>query len=194
MTSFRVHSIDTAPEGSRDTLRRVHSMLGGIPNLAATMAESPVLLNGFFALRDIYTRGSFTSAEIEVLSLTNAFEHSCSWCMAFHSGIALKGGVSRESVEELRNGRAPVEPRLKALSDFSRSMVRNRGLVGSQDLAAFRAAGFSDAQALEVVVGVAFSVMANFADHLAHAPLDEAWKPFEWHRPDAAESARRVRV
>jgi AhpD family alkylhydroperoxidase len=183
MTSFPIHTIDTAPEESRKTLRTVKETLGIIPNLAAGMAEAPTLVRAFFAVREMYSHGTLSPIEIQVLSLTNAFENGCEWCMAFHSAAALKEGLSKVALEALRAGRAPEDPRLGALSDLSRSMVRNRGEVSEQDLEAFYAAGFNKAQALEVVLGVGFSVMANFSGHLVQSPLDAAFEPHAWSRP-----------
>jgi AhpD family alkylhydroperoxidase len=183
MTAFPIHTIDTAPEGSKETLVRVKETLGMVPNLAAGMAESPTLLRAFFATREIYSQGTLSPIDIQVLSLTNAFENGCEWCMAFHSTGALGDGLPKETLEDLRDGRAPRDPRLRALSDLSRAMVRNRGKVSEQDLEAFYAAGFSRAQALEVVLGAGFSVMANFSGHLVHAPLGEALEPYAWTKP-----------
>jgi AhpD family alkylhydroperoxidase len=183
MTAFPIHTIDTAPEGSKETLAQVKEALGMVPNLAAGMAESPTLLRAFFAAREIYSQGTLSPIDIQVLSLTNAFENGCEWCMAFHSTGALRDGLSKEALEDLRAGRAPRDPRLRALSDLSRTMVRNRGKVSEQDLQAFYAAGFSKAQALEVVLGAGFSVMANFSGHLVHAPLGAALEPYAWSKP-----------
>jgi AhpD family alkylhydroperoxidase len=183
MTAFPIHTIDTAPEGSKETLVRVKEALGLVPNLAAAMAESPTLLRAFFAVREIYSQGTLSPIDIQVLSLTNAFENGCEWCMAFHSTGALKAGLPNEALEDIRDGRAPRDPRLRALSDLSRAMARNRGKVSDQDLEAFYAAGFSRAQALEVVLGAGFAVMANFSGHLVHAPLGEALEPYAWTKP-----------
>jgi AhpD family alkylhydroperoxidase len=183
MTAFPIHTIETAPEGSKETLVEVKEAFGMIPNLAAGMAESPTLLRAFFAAREIYSQGTLSPIDIQVLSLTNAFEHGCEWCMAFHSTGALRDGLSKDALEDLRAGRAPQDPRLRALSDLSRTMVRNRGKVSEQDLEAFYAAGFSRAQALEVVLGAGFSVMANFSGHLVHAPLGAVLAPYAWSKP-----------
>src|SRR5262245_57332465 len=109
-TTFPVHTIETAPKQSRETLRHVSDTLGMIPNLAAAMAESPTLLRAFFAVRDVYAQGTLSPVEIQVLSLTNAFENGCEWCMAFHSAAALKEGLSRDDLERLRAGSAPSAP------------------------------------------------------------------------------------
>ena len=57
MVAFQVHSVETAPEGSKPLLKSLKENLGMVPNLAAAMSESPQLLAGFLAVRDIYTGG-----------------------------------------------------------------------------------------------------------------------------------------
>jgi len=183
MTKFRIHTIESAPEGSKPQLEALRASFGFIPNLAAAMAESPELLRGFLAVRDIYRTGTFTAAEVQVLSLTAAFENDCAWCMALHTLMAVQTGVSEADVRALREGRAPTTARLGALSDFARKMVRERGAVGARDIERLCGAGYTRAQALEVVLGMAFSLMANFAGHLVDAPLDEPLIPHAWERP-----------
>lgn len=183
MSTYPIHGIDTAPDNSKPLLQGLQQNLGLIPNLAAAMAESPELLKGFLTVREIYHEGTFTPVEIEVLSLTAAFENNCAWCMTFHTRMARTKGVSEESVAALREGRSPVEPRLAALSDLAREMVRGRGEVGGTVLERFYDAGYTRAQALEVVLGMGFSLMANYAGHLTDAPLDEPLKPHAWERP-----------
>src|SRR5262245_59944715 len=148
MMRYEVHTHATAPERSRPLLEALQRNLGMVPNLATSMAESPGLLEGFLRLREIFYNGTFTSAEVQVTALTNAFENGCTYCMAFHSVLALESGVSAETVGALRAGRAPVEPRLAALSAFSRKLVVERGAVARGDVEAFVRAGFTKAQAL----------------------------------------------
>ena len=90
--------------------------------------------------------------------------------MALHSAFALNEGVSKDTVEALRAGRSPQEPRFQALSKFSRALVKSRGHVSDDDLQKVLAAGYSKVQALEVVLGVAVSILPNFAHHLTQCP------------------------
>ena len=189
MSIYEVHTIDTAPEASKPILQNLKSSIGMIPNLAATMAESPELLNGFLTIRKILYGGTFTPGEVQVLALTNAFENGCHYCIAFHTALALKEGVSKDTVAALRSGRSPQESRLRALSEFSRVLVKHRVHVSSNDLQKFIAAGFSKRQALEVVLGVAVSILPNFAHHLTQCALDAAFSEHLWAPTDAdAES------
>ena len=92
-----------------------------------------------------------------MLSLTAAYENGCEWCDAFHTAMALKEGVDRDVVDALRQGTVPDDACLAALTGFARVMVRNRAAIDSPTLQAFFAAGYSKQQALDVVMGMAFS-------------------------------------
>ena len=50
MTSFPVHTMESAPERSKPALRQLQSAFGMIPNIAAAMATSPVLINSLVGL------------------------------------------------------------------------------------------------------------------------------------------------
>ena len=67
-TAYAIHTPESAPAMAADALRTLQSTVGLIPNLAATMAESPALLNGFLALRELYAKTGFSAGEVQVLS------------------------------------------------------------------------------------------------------------------------------
>lgn len=184
MPHYDVYTQDGAPESSRPFLAALQQQIGLIPNLAASMAESPQLLEGFVRLREVQAQGTFTPAEVQVLSLTNAHVNGCTYCMALHSTLALKAGVSTEAVADLRAGRSPLEPRLRALSDLSRKLLVERGRATQEDLEAFVQAGFTKAQALEVILGIGVSILPNFAHHLTGCPIDPIFEPQVWHHPE----------
>src|SRR5262245_59654892 len=79
MHTYRVHSIESAPEKSRPALQGLKQALGIVPNLAATMAESPTLVNGFIGAFATFQGGTFTGAERQVLLLSNAVANACPW-------------------------------------------------------------------------------------------------------------------
>lgn len=191
MPHFPVHTLESAPEGSRETLLQVKTSLGAVPNLAAAMAESPSLVRGFFDLRSVYyADSSLEPVEIQALSIANAFENGCSYCVAIHSAFAKKEGLSDESLDALRTGNDTAEPRLAALVKLSRALIAGRGHVKPHDLEAFYAAGLTPANALDVVLGIAVSILANYSHHLSHAPLDEAFRAHAWTPPDASRTAQ----
>lgn len=180
MSRYTVYSLETAPEDSKPVLERLKANVGAIPNLAGMMAGSPQLIEAFVNIREIWQKTSFTPLERQVVLATNAVTNECQYCVALHSTFALKEGLESTDLDLIRAGKSPVEPRLKALSDFSRKVMFNRGKISEPDLEAFLTAEFTKEQALELLVGTANSVLANFAHHLTHALLDDFLKPQSW--------------
>ena len=137
------------------------------------MAESPALLRGFLALRELYATTGFSAGEVQVLSLTAAHENDCAWCVAFHTAMALKEGVDRDAVDALRQGAGahrppPWTPQQLRARDGAQPRAYRRS-----DVARVPRRRVSKRQALDVVMGMAFSLMANYAGHLTNPPLDD---------------------
>jgi len=181
MSDYKVYTIETAPEKSKPALQGLKQNVGLVPNLAATMAGSPVLINGFDGAFGNFHGGSFTGAERQVLLLTNAVANRSAWAVAFHSTMALKEGVDPADVQALRERRVPKNARLAALSELTRQLIEKRGHLGEADLSAFREAGFDRDQVLEVIAGLAVSVMANYAGSITHPPLDAPFQAQAWN-------------
>src|SRR5262245_49446540 len=180
MQTYRIHDLTSAPDGSRQTLRTLKEALGLIPNLAATMAESPVLLAGFGGAFGNFRGGTFTAAQRQVLLLTNAVANTCPWAVAFHSTLALKEGDDAEDVRAIRERRLPKDTRLAALAGFTRALIDRRGHVEASDLATFTGAGFGPDQVLEVIAGLAVSVMANYAGNITNPAVEDPFRAQIW--------------
>lgn len=178
MTKYVTHTLETAPTASKPMLEKLNASVGMIPNLAAAMSESPQLIEGFVTLRGLFqASSSFSPAERETVALVNAVENSCRYCTAIHSTFALHAGVTQDTVDAIRAGKSLSEPRMRALTDYARTMVRERGHVAEADLQSFFKAGFTKAQSLEIIAALALSILANYSSHLTKVPPDDAIKP-----------------
>lgn len=180
MNTYPIHTTDSAPEGAKQALAGLQKAFGLVPNLAATMANSPALVNSFVAAFGQFGAGTFTGAERQTLLLSNAVANSCAWAVAFHSTMALKEGVQASDVASVRHGRLPADARLAALSTLTRALIDKRGHLDEGDAKAFTAAGFDQDQLLEVITGVAISTMANYAGNVAQPPLEEPFRAQAW--------------
>ena len=56
----------------------------------------------------------------------------------------------------------------------------------TNELKAFRDAGFTDANALEVVLGVSLATLCNFANNLGRSEFNPEYLPYAWTNPTAA--------
>jgi AhpD family alkylhydroperoxidase len=181
MNTYPLHTIETAPEGAKQSLAGLQQSFGLVPNLAAMMASSPQLLNSFVAAFGQFAGGTFTGGERQVLLLTNAVTNRCEWAVAFHSTMALKEGVEPSAVKAIRERELPADPRLAALSALARALVEKRGHLDDADAEAFTAGGFEEIQLLEVITGTAISTMANYTGNVARPPLEAPFRPQAWN-------------
>lgn len=180
MNTYVIHTVESAPEGAKQSLEGLQKAFGMIPNLAATMANSPSLVNTFVAAQGQFGGENFTAGERQVLLLTNAVTNECTWAVAFHTAMALKQGIAAAEVDAIRDRRLPADPRLAALSATTRQLIDNRGHLDEDAVDAFLAAGFDQAQLFEVITGVAISTMANYAGNIANPLLEEAFQAHAW--------------
>lgn len=181
MSRLTVHSIESAPAASRPYLEKAKAKNGFVPNLLGVLANAPTAIETYLTVSEINSRSSFTLAEREVVQLTAATNHGCSFCVAGHTAIAYKqGNLPPELVEGLRQQTPLADPRLEALAAFTRAVIRSKGAVGSDELAAFKAAGYGEAQVVEVILGVALATLCNFSNVLADTELNPELAAYRW--------------
>ncbi|MCU0888526.1 MAG: carboxymuconolactone decarboxylase family protein [Rubritepida sp.] len=189
MTRFPIHTPETAPEAARPILAGAKAGWGFVPNLHATLAAAPTALDAYGKLFELAGQGSFTPAEQQVAYLTISALHECEYCVSGHSVLAQGAGLDAATIAALREGRPLPDARLQALRAYAASQVLHRGRVPPGELEAFLAAGYSEAQALELLVIVAAKTISNYANHLAGTPLDAFMAKTAWVAP-----SRRARV
>src|SRR5258708_17744896 len=119
MEKFTVHTIESAPEKSKQTLRGMQQKFGFLPNILGSIAENPVLLNGFAATFGSFHGGSFDECERQVLLLTNAVTVKCPWTVAAHSTFAIEDGVSEGDVNAIPDGKVTKNPKNHAPSQIT---------------------------------------------------------------------------
>lgn len=180
MSTFQIHTIDSAPEQSRPVLRQLQQNFGLIPNIAGAMAESPVLISGFIGIFQKVHSGTFTEAQIQTLLLTNAVTNACSWAVAFHTALALKEGLSSADVDAIRHGRAPAEREHAALSALTKTAIEKRGHLNDHDVNQFIEAGFRKDQVLEVLTVLAASTITNYAGNITQPALEAPFQEYAW--------------
>jgi len=186
MTTFKLHTLASAPVGSLPTLEAANKEMGFIPNLYAHLASSPVTLEAYKQLGALLEKSAFNPVEQQTLLLAISFENRCAYCVAAHSFIA-RNIVKADAaiIAALRGGQVLPDAKLNALANFVRAVVQERGWVAdSNELKEFFAAGYTQQHALEVILGVAMKTISNYTNHLTETPLDAAFADEKWALPD----------
>lgn len=188
MTNFQIHTAETAPAESAKILERAQKGLGFVPNLYATMAESPALLKGYTTLASLLDGGSFTPTEVQIVLMTNNYLNNCEYCQAAHTTISQGTGVPEDVIQALRNNTPIADVKLEALRQFAAVVNETRGWPAQADLDAFFAAGYTQQSVLEVVLGTAVKVMSNYTNHVAQTPVDPAFAKNAWSKNSLPEA------
>ena len=190
MTKFQIHTVETAPDASQPILEAAQKAFGGmLPNLYGLLAESPPLLESYMTLGKAFSKTSLTKTEQQIVWLTVNYEYECTYCMAAHSVVARGAGVADEDVAALRTSVSLSDPKHEALRRFTAHMVQARGWAEPAQLKGLLAAGYTQATVLDVILGIGHKSMSNYANHIAHTPLDNAFELAAWTVEDKQAGA-----
>jgi uncharacterized peroxidase-related enzyme len=165
-------AIEAAPVAARPFLEQVRKQLGVVPNMFRLIANSPASLEGYLGLSAALNKGALPAATRERIALAVAEENRCSYCLSAHTYLA-KNLAKLDDAEIAANRRgASGEPKADAAVRFAAKLVREHGHVGEDALRAVKAAGYSDAQVIEIVLHVALNTWTNFINVVAATDID----------------------
>lgn len=179
MSRLTIQTLDTVQDDAKERLANVKKNNGFIPNLIGVLANAPTALETYQVVGAINGRNSFSAAEREVIQITAAARNGCGFCVAGHTAIARKKlAMPEDIIEALRGTKALSDPKLNALAQFTLAVMEHKGQVADEELADFLAAGYTQQNALEVVLGVSLATLCNYANNLAKTPINAELQPF----------------
>lgn len=171
MSRISIPTRDDVPEAAKPTIDGIQKALGFVPNLFRLIANSPAALAAFTGLQgglsktlDLKTRERIALAVAEV--------NGCDYCLSAHTYLGLNlAKISPEEIALNRKG-ASADIKANAAVGFAAKIAEARGHVADADIAAVRAAGFSDAQIVEIVALVAENTFTNYLNEVAKTDID----------------------
>jgi uncharacterized peroxidase-related enzyme len=189
--SLPPQTLSSAPPRAREVLERAQKQVGFIPNMYARMVNSPGLLETYLTGYDRFRKESgFTPTEQEVIFLTISRENGCHYCVAAHSFLADKqSGVPTAVTDAIRDGQPVPDPKLRALSEFTRTLLAKRGWLARAEVDPFLAAGYTEGHILEIILAVAVKTLSNWSNHLFDTPVDAMFAAREWRAARATVGA-----
>lgn len=180
MTVFKIHSPETANPPSDEMLAGIRDTLGFVPNVFGTIAESAPALRAFTDLNGRFAESSFDATSRELIQIAASAENQCAYCVAGHTAFADMRNVPRDVIDAARGNRPMADPKLEALNRFTRAVARERGMIAESELHRFLDAGYSPAQAIEVILGICVKTFSNLASNVIGIPLDDAFADHSW--------------
>jgi len=178
MSTFTLHTMETAPEKTKALFENSLKSFGMIPNLHAVLGEEPAILEAYQHIHRLFQETDFNAEELTVVWQTINVEHNCEYCVPAHSLIADMMKVDPAVNEALRNKTALPNEKLQVLHDTTLAILLERGHVSEEQLARFYEVGYEHKHVLAIILGISQKVISNYINYIAKTPLDEKFQAF----------------
>ncbi|MCS0503631.1 carboxymuconolactone decarboxylase family protein [Ancylobacter mangrovi] len=171
MSRLAVPNLDDAPEASKPVLDAIHKSLGVVTNLFRLIANSPAAINAYAGLSGPLTKALDVKTR-ERIALAVAQVNGCDYCLSAHTYLGLNlAKIGPDEITLNRKGRSSDATADAAVS-FAAKVASERGHVSDADIASVRAAGFADAQIVEIVALVVENTFTNYLNEVAKTDID----------------------
>ncbi len=182
MENFTVPTREEVSENNQAIFDQLQKGIGMVPNLLAYMAKSETALGDILALEN--RKSTLRSKEREMIKLVASQINGCRYCQSAHSAVGKMLGFTDEQIIEIRQGSASFDTKLDALAKFASSLVTNRGNASQETKNAFFAAGYNEANMIDVVMVIGDMAITNSMHRLAGFDIDFPLAPELTHEAD----------
>jgi uncharacterized peroxidase-related enzyme len=173
MSRLPIQNVESATGSNKDIFAALQKGLGMVPNMAKVMANSPAVLQSWAQFNGAMSTSKLSPQIREQIALLTAESNACTYCLSAHSALGKMVGLSKAQIDGARHLQS-ADPRTFATLTFAQAVIDRRGGVVESDVAAVRAAGFSDAEIAEIVAAVALNFFNRAFDVDVDFPRVEA--------------------
>lgn len=165
-------NVQAAPCASQPLLAAVGEQLGTIPNLHRLVSKSPAALRGYLDLLSALSKGALPAQTRQRLAIAIAAVNGCDYCLSAHSYLGKH--VAKLSDTELASNQrgASSDARADAALKFAIKAIESRGELAESDIRTLKAAGYDDAELIEIVLHVALNVFTNYLNKIVETNID----------------------
>ncbi len=165
ITALDLAPVDPLPEKTQGYFDLCMEKLGLIPNVLQAYAFDIEKLNAFTAMYNDLMIGpsGLSKLEREMIAVVVSSENRCWYCQVAHGAAvrALSGKPELGEAMVMNYRYADLEPRQRAMLDFTVKVTKSSAEVGEPDRQALRDHGFSDRDIFDIASVAGFYAMSN---------------------------------
>lgn len=162
---------DEAQGKAKEILEQIKAQRGKVPNIFKAMANSPAATEAYLNFSQTLSKGVLDPKLKEQIALSVAEENKCDYCLAAHSVIASKAGLSADEITASRRSSAS-NPKSDAGLKFAQTVIRKKGHISDEEFQKVKSAGFSDAAIVEMIMVICQNIITNYFNHIADPEID----------------------
>src|ERR1700752_3745828 len=173
MSRLSVPSFESATGATAEIYGQIKKAIGNVPNtFAAIGAHGPAALKAVLAADAVLASGSLSKRNQETIKLVISSVAGCDYCVAAHSLLGKLAGLKPDELRRIRDRQATGDEKRDALIRFVRKLAATSGTVSSAEFAAIKAAGYSDAQLVDISLAFATTWFTNVFNRINDTEID----------------------
>ncbi len=171
MSTLKPLSREQASTSVQPIFDVLKSKVGMVPNLYATIANSPNTLPAYLAFDEALGKGVFTAKERQAIFLVVSQVNGCHYCQSAHTALGKMNGFTEEETIQLRTATI-ADKKLNALTTLAAEITRDHGKPSEKAIADFYSAGYGAEALVELVAHIGYKTVANYLHNIADFPID----------------------
>jgi uncharacterized peroxidase-related enzyme len=173
MSRLSVPNLESDTSASGQIYAQIKKSIGSVPKtFAAIAAHGPAALKAVLAADAVLAAGTLTKSDQEIIKLVVSGIAGCDYCVAAHNYLARLAGVKPDALKQIREGEQTGQAKRDALVGFVRKLAQSSGTISDENFAAIKAAGYSDAQLVEISLAFATTVFTNVFNRINDTEID----------------------
>ena len=173
MSRLAVPAFESATGATAEVYAQIKKAAGSVPNtFAAIGALGPVELKAMLAADGALAQGTLSKQDREAIKLRVSAIGGCEYCVAAHSLLGKLTGLQPEVLKQIRAGQPTGDAKRDALLRFVGNLVRTSGTISQEQFDAIKAAGYTDAQLVEISLAIAVTVFTNVFNRINDTTVD----------------------
>lgn len=173
MSRITVPAVESATGATAEVYAQVKKAAGSIPNLFVALgALAPEALKAVLNAEGVLASGTLSKQEVETIKLLVSELTGCDYCVAAHTLLGKMTGLSPETLKQIRAGQPTGDARRDALVRFVQNLQQTSGTISADEFTAIKAAGYTDAQLVEITLAIALTVFTNTFNRINDTDVD----------------------
>jgi uncharacterized peroxidase-related enzyme len=173
MSRINTPAVETATGATAELFAQIKKAAGSVPNtFAAIGAHGPAALKAILQADSVLAASTLSRRDQETIKLIVSGVAGCDYCVAAHSLLGKIAGLKPDVLKQIRDGDATGDAKRDALIRFVRNLAQSSGTISDEEFAAIKAAGYTDAELVDISLAFAVTVFTNVFNRINDTDVD----------------------
>ncbi len=173
MSRIPTPALESATGATAEIYAQIKKAVGKVPNtFAAIGAHDPAALKAVLQADAVLAKSTLSKQDQETINLVVSENAGCHYCVAAHSLLGKLAGLKPETLKQIRVDQPTGDAKRDALARLVRTLVRTSGEISDEEFSAIKAAGYTDAQLVDISLAFAVITFTNVFNRINDTAID----------------------